>query len=443
MVSPSFKRNFVSFAAGLVVAVVAGSISLVRLRWGSPQSLTEGLWAEDGLFVLCIHKSDFWECATQPYAGYLHLVPRLLAWPISTFSWEAWPTAANLGAALFAGVAAAFVLVVLRGGGFGWFVSILVALLPVVSPIMGLESINSIASSYSLLLVASTLALLLRPTRGPTWSALIALLLLLTALTIPSAVVLLPILAVQVFRREIAFRTGSFLVTALAIGLGAQVFAAMNAEYRRPVEITRESILSWADAVPVSLLTYWPGLSLNQYSFFTNFVFVPVSVTGWIFVITTMAVGLWRLQKGWKQLESNDAAVGLIFLSSLTFGFIPVATGDVNNRYFVAPTVLFVSAILIWLAPSIKKAPWLLVASLTVLVGILWWPAMPASPWRADARPVWSSEIQRLQGICTADPAMSDRVFFTPYWPTEGGDGQMPEPTNPSFPCPLVYRWLP
>lgn len=443
MVSLSSSRDFVSFAAGMAVAVVAGSVSLVRLWWGNPQSLAEGLWAEDGLFVLCIHKSDFWECASQPYAGYVHFVPRLLAWPISTFSWEAWPTAANLGAALVAGLVAAFVLVVMRGGGFGWFVSTLVALLPVISPIMGLESVNSLASSYSLLLVASTLALLLRPTRGPTWNALIAVLLILTALTIPSAVLLLPILAVQLIRRVIAFRMGSFLVVALGIGLGVQLFAAVNAEYPRPVKINRESILSWADAVPVSLLTYWPGLSLNEYSFFTNFVFVPVPLTGWLFVTITTAVGVWRLQKGWKRPESNDAAVGLILLSSMAFSFIPAATGDINNRYFVAPTILFMSAILIWLAPSIQRAPRLLLVSLVVIVGILWWPAMPASSWRTDVFPAWSSEIQRLQGICTANPAISDRVFFTPYWPTEGGDGQMPEPTNPSFPCPLVYRWLP
>ena len=425
-----------------VIAVVAGAISLLRLWWGNSQAITQNLWAEDGLFPLCIHKADFWECTAQPFAGYLLFTPRVLAWPTSLLPWEWWAVSANVIAALLAAGAAALVVVILRGAGVGWFVTAVVALLPVISPMAGLEAINSVGSSYMLLLFASTLALLFAPMRGKAWTIGIGVLLLVTALTIPSAVVLLMVLAVQWARGAIRRGAGLLWAGALLVGLGAQAVVALTAESPRPILLSWESLNNWADAVPVSILTYWPGLSFGEYSFFTNFSLAPVGVTGWIFVALLVGLGLWRLVVGWRQGTSHDAAVGMLFLAGLAFGFIPSAIGFTNNRYFVVPLLLWATAVLIWLAPVIQRArPWVLAAVVGVIV-IIWWPAFPASEYRSAPAPPWQAEAERVEAKCLTDLAIVERPIFSPFWPPNWGDG-LDEPTHPNLPCTTVFRWLP
>ena len=421
--------------------VVAAVISLARLWWGNSQAITQNLWAEDGLFPLCIHKADFWECTTQPFAGYLLFTPRVLAWPTSVLPWEWWALSANLIAAALAAGAAAFVVVVLRGAGLGWFVTVVVALLPVISPMAGLEAINSVGSSYMLLLFVSALALLFAPMRGRAWTGGIAVLLLVTALTIPSAAVLLAVLAVQWARRLVTPLVGFIWVAALGVGLIAQAIVAVTAETRRAFLLSWESLNNWADAVPISIFTYWPGLSLGEYSFFTNFSLAPVAITGWLFVLVLFGLGLWRLVAGWARPGSHDAAVGLLFLSGLAFGFIPSAIGFANNRYFVVPLLLWATAALVWIAPVIQRArPWVL-ALVVAVVAVLWWPAFPASEYRSMPAPPWQEETARVEAKCLTDLALVERPIFSPFWPPNWGDG-LDEPTHPNIPCTTVFRWI-
>ena len=254
----------------LVVGVLAAGISLLRLWLGNSQAITETLWAEDGLFPLCIHKADFVTCLSDPFAGYLLVLPRVLAWPVSITPWESWALVANVLAAALAGLLAALVLIIARGSHLGWFVSVAIALLPVITPMAGLEALNSIGSSYMLLLFAATLAVLFRPDRGPGWTAVVALLLLVTALTIPSTVVVLMVLGVQLLRGAVTRKTGLVWGTALVVGLAAQAAVALTATTRRPLQLTGESLNAWADSVPTSILTYWPGLSLLVTSQFSR-----------------------------------------------------------------------------------------------------------------------------------------------------------------------------
>lgn len=426
----------------LVVGVAAAAISLLRLWLGNPQSITETLWAEDGLFPLCIHKADFATCLTDPFAGYLLFLPRVLAWPVSITPWESWALVSNLTAAILAGLIAALVLVIARGARFGWFASVVIALLPVITPMVGLEALNSLGSSYMLLLFASTLAVLFRPDRGIAWTIFIALFLLITALTIPSAVVVLLLLIVQLLRRAVARTSALLWGIALVLGLAAQAVVALTATTRRPVQFTQESLNAWADSVPTSILTVWPGLSLGEYSFFANFTLAPLPWTGWLAVALVFALGIWQLAAGWRNLESNTTAIGLLLLSGLAFGLIPSAIGYANNRYFVVPLLLWAAAVLVWLDPLIQRArPWVL-AIVTVLVALVWWPAVPVSEYRSTPAPPWTAEVARVEAKCLSDPAFVDRPIFSPFWPPNWGDG-LDEPTHPNLPCVTVFRWLP
>ena len=433
------QRALWAFLLGLLAA----AISLGRLWLGNAEALQENLWAEDGLFPLCIHKADFVTCLSDPFAGYLLFLPRVLAWPVSVLPLEAWALGANLIAALLAGLVSAVAFIVMLRAGLGAFASVAVALLPVITPMVGLEAINSIGSSYMLLLFLSTLVLLSPPGIG--WSrldvGLMAALLLVTALTIPSAMVLVIVLAVQLARRVVSLSAFGVWIGALAVGLAAQAVVALTAPTRRPMNANTESFNAWADSVPPSLLTYWPGLSIGEYSFFTNFAMAPLSITGWLAVVAIVVIGLLKLRAGWKTARGNSAAIGLLLLSGLAFGLIPSVIGYTNNRYFVVPLLLWGAAVLVWLDPVIRRSrPWA-VSTLAALVLLIWWPAMPASEYRSPPAPPWTEEVERIKAKCLSDPAFVDRPLFTPFWPPNWGDG-LDEPTHPNLPCTTVFRWL-
>jgi len=135
----SARRSSGSVGVGSAAAIglVAGGISLLRLWLGSSSSITENLWAEDGLFALCSAKANFLSCIVDPYAGYLHFTPRLLSagTALSPISW--WPLASNVIAAIFVGVVAGFVWILSRRARIRAFGALVVALLPTVSPVSG------------------------------------------------------------------------------------------------------------------------------------------------------------------------------------------------------------------------------------------------------------------------------------------------------------------
>lgn len=428
----------------VLVGMLAGLISLGRLWLGNRQAITENLWAEDGLFPLCIHKADFFTCLTDPFAGYLLFVPRVLAWPVSIFPWESWALVANVLAALLIGLVSALALVVMRRAGMGWFVAVAVALLPTIAPMVGLEAINAIGSSYMPLLFLSTLLVLFAPFGGLSraWVIFGFVLLFLTALTIPSAVVVALLVLVQALRQVTSWRVGVIWLVGLGIGLLAQAWVALTAEAPRPIEFGVATLNAWAHSVPVSVFTYWPGLSLGEYSFFANFTLAPVAITGWLFVVVIAGLGIWRLVAGWASMPGSAAPVGLLLLAGLAFGLIPTAIGDPNNRYFVVPLLLGGAATLVVLDPVIRRARVWILALIVVLVVALWWPAIPASWYRSTPAPVWTSEVARIEAQCLLDPAFVDRPLFTPFWPPNWGDG-LTEPTHPNLPCTTVFRWLP
>ncbi len=419
--------------------LLAALISLGRLWFGDRAAVTETLWAEDGLFPLCIRKADFFTCFSEPFAGYFVFLLRVIAWPISVLPWEYWALATNLIAAVFAGVIAASVVYVLRRFALSWYVAVAAGLLSVAAPMVGLETINTLGSSYILLLYLASLLVALPPAQlaGRGYLVFGAVVLLITALTIPSAVVVLVVLFIMVIRGAWNIRIGVVWSSALLVGLIVQAIVALNAESRRQISPGPQTLQSWADAIPISILTYWPGLSIGEYSFFDNFTLSPISVTGWFVaaVLFVLAVVLC------VRCTDRLLAVGVLVLAGLGLGLIPTAIGFANNRYFVAPLLLWGAALLIALDPTIRRTrPWIM-GLVTGVVLIIWWPAMPASTFRATPAPAWTDEVARVEAACRANPDFIDRPIFTPFWPPNWGD-DLTEPTHPNLPCLIVWRWI-
>ena len=423
----------------LLVGVIAASISIGRLWLANPAAPHEVLWAEDGLFPLCIRKADFFTCLAEPYAGYFLFTPRVLALPVEMLPWQYWALASNILAALLAGVIASVVFLIARRARLHRYICFAIALLPFIAPMTGLEAINSVSSSYMLLLYASTIALVLagmaRPSR---WSAVVVgALLLVTSLTIPSAVVLVPLVIAQLIRGAISTKVAASWMGAVVVGTVMQVIAALSADSRREINLDAGSLTSWANSIPTSLLTYWPGLSIGEHVLFTNFRLASFPLTGWLFAVGITFAGFFLLGSGWRLMSQAQAPAGLLLLAGLGFGVIPTAIGEPNNRYFVVPLALWGAAVLLLLESRISRArPWVLAVA-TGLVLVIWWPAIPASEYRTTPAPPWTDEVARVEAKCVSDPAFVDRPIFSPFWPPNWGDGLI-EPTHPNLPCLVV-----
>ncbi len=122
---------------------------------------------------------------------------------------------------------------VLRAAGCGAVTSGLVALLPMVAPITGLEAINATGSGYMLLVFLAALAVCFPPT-GRFPAAGYAVGALVVSLTIPSSVVLLLPLAVQTARRRVPARSAVAVGAMLVAGLAVQ--AVRSAHGQGPAE---------------------------------------------------------------------------------------------------------------------------------------------------------------------------------------------------------------
>lgn len=418
----------------VMVGLASASISLLRLWLANPDSIATVMWAEDGLFPLCVRKSGFLGCLIDPFAGYSIFLPRVMAGVTSLFPIDAWPIAANVIAGVLGGVIAGWAFWWLRRAGLGSFVAVAVALLPVLTPIVGFESISVVASIYMPLLFLAAIMVAFPIDPYPTKS--VAAFMLLTALTIPSAGLLVVVILLQGLTRSIRWRSIIPVFLAIVIGILVQVFFAATAARPREVSPGLDSLSEWANAVPAALLTFWPGLNLGPTALFGNFDLIPWAWTGALVVGVLTVGGVWLVVRR----PGRPRAVGYLILTGVALGAFPSVIGYSSNRYFVTPCMLWAAALLVALDPRIRRTAPAMLAVCTALVLVIWWPAIPASPWRTTPAPNWQGEVERLVVHCTSDPGIKERFVFSPYWPPNWGDG-LSEPSHPDVSCLQARKW--
>ncbi len=414
---------WLAVAAGLV----AGLLSVGRLLLANGSALTNLVWAEDGLFPLCVRAHNVAACAVDPYSGYLLLVPRLAAWPVSLVPMDSWPMATNLAAAVLAALLAALAVVVLRAGGSGGVAAIIVALLPTVVPIMAFEAINVTASVYMLLVFVAVLAVCFPPTRRfPTWAYAVGA--LLVALTIPSSAILLLPLAVSALRGRIPRRGAVVTAVALIVGLAAQAVATVMTANPRPMHWSVDALRSWADTLPSGLLTFWPGQTeLTATGSFSSST-VSWTQAGVVIAAAVLVIGIVLV----AVRGSTANGVGLLLLTGLFLGAVPAAAGYANNRYFVIPALLWLAALLIGLDRVVPHRE-IVLGVLAVVLVAAWVPGLRASDFRSTAAPEWSAMLAAARAQCDANPDGSVAITFSPSWPF--ADAVFPGPTNNVVPC--------
>lgn len=422
-------KSRTGLAAG-VVGIVGALISALRLWLGNSDSLTQVLWAEDGVFPLCIHKADFFSCVFDPFAGYLLLAPRSLAGLVALFPLSAWAVVTNILAAIVAGLIVAMAYVILRRGGMGQVVSVLGGLIPVLIPIVGYEALQALGSVYMPLLYLSVLAVVF-PSALNRW--VVFSLLLLTVLTIPTTVLLLPLVALWWLRKEISLSTFVTWSGALLVGGLIQFVVATNASKPRAVELGPDGVSTWANSVLPAFMTNIPGFGSDSADP-SAFPSIDQWSLGWLVVIAVILISV-------ALFAFVSRSAGALVFMGLLFSAFPAIFDGPGNRYFVVPVMLFTLAALVSLNKLLLGRTWWVSGIVVAVVLALWLPQLPAGAFRSTPAPAWSDEVARVSAACKADPALSERIMFTPFWPPNWGDA-LSEPTHPSVDCLVVWKWL-
>jgi hypothetical protein len=222
----------------LITAVVAAACFLLRWR-GSPGA-DDVIWAEDGSeFLQAELTHPTASNLLRPYAGYAHLVPRVVAALVSEMPLSMWATAMAVASVAIRVAAAVVAYQATKAYIADTRLRLALAAVFVTLPVGGLETLNNIANIHWFMIPAAALILLWRP-RSWIVSIAGALWIIATVMSDPLTVLLAPLvlwrlLAVRDWREHAptaAFFLGS-VVQGLVV-LGAPPRAGGDAS---PVEV--------------------------------------------------------------------------------------------------------------------------------------------------------------------------------------------------------------
>jgi hypothetical protein len=382
-------------------ALLAGTV--IGLLRQPGDAATNTVWAEDGEIFLGAAATDGpVRAIATSYAGYYHLVPRLLSGiaALAPSSAAAWVLAVS--AALCAAAVAVLVYVASAAYLPSPVSRFLVSAVVVVVPLAQDDVLNSIANLHWYGLYAVFWVLLWAPRSrlgravGPTVTLLVAASDILTVAFIPLA--LWRALRGSPGRR--LDRHGTILAAALGVGLAAQFAGLLSGASSR--SLTLDALTAFGGyvlrAVPAGVLgERWVGTQTSARG-------VAFAAVAWLLIGVAVLMARSRLVRPHWPLAITAAA------HSLVLYVLPVfLSGAPTPRYAVAPALLMVTALVAVLRPAdppvsrrAAMAPVVALAALMITVC--------AVNLRVDNRrahgPSWSTEVGRARATCaTARPA--------------------------------------
>jgi hypothetical protein len=411
------------------VVAVAG-LSLARQNGAGA---LDTIYAEDGsVFLGSAYAESTLDSITTPYAGYLHLVPRVLSELVSALpvSWAAAGLA--IAAALTTGLLALLVYACTRDYLAPWG-RVLSAAVVVLVPVGQDELPNSIANLHWPMLYALFWVLLAK--RLNTWLAASAVLLI--SLSDPLVVLFVPLAVWLWWRRRSA---QSLAVTvALGAGLAAQAAAVFFGPSGRQLHPEPVRWAPWyvVRAVPESVLGQrWFGNVVNTR-------WLALAAVAWLFLAFALFLA-WRaaarsasaaMATVRDAMPSPDAGASRLLapqpgrwpapdgwrLAALAGGYsvavyaLPVGlSGQATPRYAAASAMLLVTAIAaLFFPPETATAPMTVAAAAILAFCVVVWAVNLRVPNERGNGPLWSDELAKS---CGASTTAADVPITPPGW---------------------------
>jgi hypothetical protein len=345
---PGGRRRWRGWLLALAV-LVAGTVAGLLRQPGA--GALDTVWAEDGsVFLGGAEDGSFPAALVRPYAGYLHLGPRLLAELAALTPVSRAAAVLAVGAAL---VTAALALAVYAASAAHLRSTLLrvVAAAPVVAlPLAQEELPNAVANLHWPALYATFWMLVWNPPQRSRQAAA-ALVVGLTAASDLLCGVFVPLAVARAV--SVPGRRGKLVPLALAGGLVLQLGARIFAESSR--ELTPNPNPVWAGAayvlrtVPLALVgERWLGADVDPSARYLALVLVA-----WLLVAAVVAAAVRRR----LPFPAWTLAVVAAAHSAVLFGASAMLSGLVVPRYSAAPAMLLVAALAALLRPGPQPGP--------------------------------------------------------------------------------------
>jgi hypothetical protein len=400
------KKPLTAGKALLAVVAVAAAVTVGLLRQPGPGGALDTVWAEDGAIFLtqAVDKGP-WAALTTSYAGYFHVVPRLLA----AIAAAAPPGAAAVvlagSAALVVALLALLVYVASAAHLTSQPARVVVAAVVVVVPVAQDEVLNSVANFHWYGLYALFWVLLWSP-RGRAGQVIAVATVFLVAASDIIALVYVPLALLRAVRRgESRTREGIAMAVALALGLALQFAGLLGGGSQRELAPDPvRSVLGWfLRAVPAPLVGQrWLGSDLNAR-------WVVLAALAWIVVAAAVVLALRGVTRpAW-------VLAGAAVQHSAALYVLPVfLSGVAAPRYAVAPAMLLVVALVALLQGEQRIPLYALTGLLTVIALV----NLRIDNPRAHG-PRWSAELDRARAACATDAQRAGLAIAprtTPPW---------------------------
>lgn len=373
--------------AALAVAALGAGAVVVLARQQGPGA-TDTVWAEDGsVFLAQARDLGVGDSLSEPFAGYLHLVPRLAAGAVSALPLETADTAFAVLSALVAAACALFVFRASSAHVRSAWARVACAAPLLVSPLAGTEILANVANLHWYLLYAAFWAVVWEaPSR---WEAATAAAVVAAAvLSDPFALVLAPVVVLRVVALG---RRADAAVLAFAASAVAQVAGTLGATGQRQLgEEAEVALVPFRFAVDV----FGRGLAGDRLVGESGLSARGAAVAA---VVAAGLAGVAWARRG--VLRRRAALVAVLAVVSVAYFAAPVALSGISApRYAFAPALLAVAALVVLLDGAALDRT---AAAALALVAACWVVGLPSYNER-DERPAWDEALAAAARSCTA-----------------------------------------
>ena len=415
----SRRSGFFAVTAAALIAIAAGVIAWSRI----PAGARDTLWAEDGRLFLhaAAISSGQGGSLLEPYAGYLHLVPRLEALAtVDLVPVQWWALSMTALSCAIAGLVAAVAFVCSRDVVPWLPARILLALLTVATPLASREVLGNAANVHSLLFWGLFWVLLYRP-RTEVATGALAVFALAASLSDVQSVLLLPLLPWS--RRD---RRTWPVKAAVVIGATSQVVTAIVA----PRGSSGRSTVG-----PPSIVDGW---LINAVA--TSWVPIPrmgavLAASGGLVavlvliptaaVLVTVCWGTTRERALAWMLAAGSALVwtaGVVANPAPWYAYATMDAAQLQHvwlsRYGVVPAMMLLA--LVCVAAGVlrrqRRVPRAAPVALVVVLSVALVPQLSEALSRRDAGPEWQPQISASAERCERPGLRATALRETLTW---------------------------
>jgi hypothetical protein len=412
-ITPVQSNRFAIFAIFLTFGI-ASLMPVVRFSLSKrSDSFGKTLWAEDGMFIFSADQHGFLT-TFAPYRGYLHVVPRFLASLISLFPISSWALVEAIFYCLFNGFIAAILYVAARAFTRTAIAASLLALVPTLSPLFGLEAIGSIANlNVVLAYVAVVLGLTLRQiinSNSFQFTTLIVFLAMIV-LTTPTAGPYLLLVAVFLGYKQVKCKRYWLLISLFFLTSVVQFTTSLFFQDGRTFNLQVTQISHSFSLAFDAVLSLVPGMTFRTATAWGH----SYSAVSWVrpsLMLLLLVVGVLGVVKVRSCISS------LMLVSGFFLWFAAISRGDAyagSSRYYLYLMFPLTGSLIVFVDKRISQKA--LIFS-TVLVGFLWIPSLAVSEFRTSGAR-WTDYINLADQICKSNPTQNVDVQFAPNWPID------------------------